>query len=128
MSRPVMISQVVSGMTLTKYAKLEEEHERMAAVNIRLGMIEAEAERRKAWAKDREAEAIVGMGRGEYTSLRAAAWKERLYQRAIKRDEWDAFQLRKIQGRVAERAQKKADMLDFDPESVPTTYENLPNF
>lgn len=128
MSRPVLISQVTSGMTLTKYAKLEEERQRMAAVNIRLGQIEAEAERRKAWAKARETESIIGLGRGEYLSLRHAQWKESLYQRAIKRDEWEAFQLRKIQERVAERAQKKAEWLAFDPESVPTTYENLPDF
>lgn len=125
---PVPISQVVNGFTVTKYAKLVEEQERMAAVNIRLGQIEAEQERRKAWAKARETEAIAGLGRCEYSSLRHAQWKESMYRRAIKSGEWEAFQIRKIQQRFAEREQKKAERQGFDPEQVEPALTHLPDF
>lgn len=126
--KPVKIGTVAAGFTLTKYAAMAERVKRMAQANIRLGQIEAKQEKQKAAAKAREADAVVGLGRCEYLSLRHAQWKEKLYERARRREEWDAFQMRKLHLRYVEREQKKAEWLEFDPESVVTSFENLPDF
>lgn len=128
MSKPTMISSVLRTFTADKFVSLTEQAERLAQVNLRLGRIEAEAERAKAAAKEREQTAISSLGRGEYLSLRHAQWKEKLYERAVRRDQWERFESMKLLKRWEQMEVKKAERLEFDPALVVPSLEHMPDF
>lgn len=91
-------ADVARGMTVGKYALLQEQAERMRAVYER----EAEGGKRKA-----ERDACIRLGRPEYRSLRHAIWKETLYERARRREAWQAFVDAGMRRRCEERQRKK---------------------
>jgi len=76
----------------------------------------------------REQAAISSLGRGEYLSLRHAQWKEKQYARAVRRERWDRFEMKKIMVRQASMQQKKLERLEFDPALVVPSLEHVPDF
>jgi len=128
MSKPAMISSVLRTFTADKFVSLAEQAERLAQVNIRLAKNEAAVRRAKAESLAREQAAISSLGRGEYLSLRHAQWKEKQYARAVRRERWDRFEMKKIMVRQASMQQKKLERLEFDPALVVPSLEHVPDF
>lgn len=122
------IQSVLAAMTPDKYAHLTMQMERERQANLRLARIEAEDEKRRQGRLAWERGQILLLDRPEYRSLRHAQWKNKLYRRTIKRDEWQAFQIRNLYKRRLERERKKDEWQEFNPAEVLVDLSNLPEF
>lgn len=128
MSRPRRISAVLSGITVDRYARLAEEGVRLAGANARLRQYGIDAAARVSAGRAKESQMILSLGRPEYKSLRHAQWKEKIYTRARRQEDWDGFQWQKRHRRWLEYEQKQAEWLEFDPTIVPVSLDHLPAF
>lgn len=91
------VASVARGMTLGRAAEL-------AAEAVRLDMVKM----REQVAVSREhVKGGAAEGRPEYRSLRHALWKETLYERARRREAWQAFVDAGMRRRCEERQRKK---------------------
>lgn len=117
-----MLAEVARGMTVSRYADLQGQAERLRACH----------EREREGTGHGAQVAGEAVGRPEYRSFRNAMRKERLYARWLDAQEQSRRWADGMYARWLEREDRKwarvEAWLDFEPENVPVNLEWMPDF
>ena len=82
--KPVLLTSLLNGMTVTRLVTAAERNEREAKANARLMAAEAEQVRKVQAAQEENNRVCLELDRPEYVYAKNAQRKAKKYQRAIK--------------------------------------------